>query len=397
MKTNRFAASLTLVLIFSAACAQPPPWDEALADGGLAAAERSLADQRQTPETAFLLGSVQFLRGFEHILQARYANFAPALPMVPGMATRLPPNPDARFDPQFLETALTAALDSLDAADRSLEAAVDGEFSVEVAITDFWFDIDADGERDGWEDLVSILAEINGREPAAGFDGTIRFDTADAEWLNAYVHAVAGMAEFALALDPTPAVEAVNEGRNALANLGVISDTPFLGDDTIIDSIAAVLLTLQGQADRDRTRAALAHFEAMIAHNRVFWDEVGQETDNDREWLPNENQTAAFGVAVNGETALAWQGVLDEIDAILQGELLIPYWRVSNRRGAATGVGLNIRRILEQPGDMDLVLWIQGAAAAPYLEQGELADMRAWRQFLSMTPGNSMLFAFWFN
>jgi len=391
--------ALLLPLLAGVSCAQPefPNWEEALSSGGLAAAEESLAAQDQTAETAFLLGSVQFLRAFESVFQVRYANFSGELPMVPGMQARLPANPDASFDPAFVETALTDALSHLATADRSLEDAIAGEFAVEVMLGDFWFDIDADGERDPWEGLMDIMGQVNTRPGVAVFDGNIRFDTADAEWLKAYVHAVSGMAEFALSLDPTPAIRRVIDGREMLASIGAIGATPFVGDDTVLDTIAAVLLTLQGVPDRDRTRAAHAHFKAMIAHNYSFWDKVEEETDNDREWLPNAQQTAAFGVDVAAGAALAWGEVLTEIDAILDGELLIPYWRVSPRPGSGADIGLNIRRLLEEPGDMDIILWIQGTAAAPFLEQGQLADMSAWGQFLSMTPGNSMLYAIWFN
>ena len=397
MTRFRRITSLALLWWGAVSCAQPPPWDEALAGGGLTAAEESLADQRQTPETAFLLGSVQFLQAFERIFQVRYDNFTSIVPMVPGMLNELPPNSEVAFDPMFVETAMTDALAHLANAERSLEEAVEGEFSVEVNLADFWFDIDADGERAPWEGLLDVMAELNPRTEAVPFDGMIRFDTADAEWLVAYVHAVSGMAEIVLSLDPTPAIELVYEGRTSLLEIGGIGATPFIGDDTVLDIAAGVLLTLEGVPDTDRTRAALAHFKAMIAHNRSFWDEVGQETDNDREWLPNAAQTAAFGVNVGDDAALAWSGVLDQIDAILDGELLIPYWRVRTPPGAQSAVGLNIRRIFEEPGDMDIILWIQGTAAAPYLEQGQLADMAAWRQFLTMTPGNSLLFAFWFN
>lgn len=395
----KFRLALLMPLLAGISCAQPEysSWEEALAEGGLVSAEEQLVDQSRSAETAFLLGSVQILRAFESVLQIRYANFSGELPLVPGMQTRLPQNPDANFDPAFFETAMTGALSHLAMAERSLERATAGEFEVDVQILEFWFDIDADGERADWEGLIDLMTLMEPGQSEIGFDGIVRFDTADAEWLAAYVHAVAGMAEFALSLDPTPAIRTISEGRDMLTNIGAIMPTPLLGDDAIVDTIAAVLLTLQGVPDRTRTRAAHAHFKAMIAHNQSFWDEVEQETDNNREWLPNAEQTTAFGVGNLDRAALAWRDVLAEIDAILDGDVLIPYWRVSPERVAGAPVGLNLRRLFEEPGDMDIVLWIQGAAAAPYLEQGPLADMSAWGQFLQMTPGNSLLYAIWFN
>jgi hypothetical protein len=398
-KTTSTTLALILPLFAGVSCAQSEfsNWEEALSVGGLSAAEAYLADQDPTAESAFVLGGVRFLSAFESAFQVRYANFTGELPIVPGMAARLPPNPNASFAPEFFETAMTDVLNHMAAAEQALETATAGEFAIELRLEDFWFDIDADGERDAFEGLMEIMAEANSRPGVAEFDGAIRFDTADAEWLLAYVHAVSGMAEFALSLDPTPAIRTVYEGREMLASVGAIGETPFVGDDTVLDTIAAVLLTLQGVPDSVRTRAAHAHFKAMIAHNRIFWEKVEQETDDDREWLPNANQTAAIGLAVTDGTALAWREVLDDIDAILDGELLIPYWRVARRPGSGGTVGLNFRRLMENPNDMDIILWIQGTAAAPFLEQGQLADMDAWGQFLSMTPGNSMLYAIWFN
>ena len=401
LSMKRLVTFIAPVLLLLGSCSRTeqdiPSWDEALRQGGLAAAETSLAAQEQTAETAFLLGGIQFLRAVETILQVRYANYSGALPIIPGMRNRLPINPDATFDPKFFETAMTGALKHLGQAERALETATEGEFAVKVQLNDLWFDIDADGTRDEWEGLIDLMAQLNARHGMSDFDGVIRFDTADAEWLTAYVHLVSGMAELTLSFDPTPAIRRVSEGRAALERAGAIETPRLIGDDTLPETIAAILLAVRGVPDRDRTRAAHAHFKAMIAHQRNFWDKVERETDNDHEWLPNAKQTAAFGVAVDAGTVKAWKDVLTGIEAILDGERLIPYWRVSRRPDADVPIGINIRKLMQNPGDMDLVLWLQGTAAAPFLEQGPLADIAAWRQFQRMTAGDALLFALWFN
>lgn len=398
---KRLVACIAPVLFLLGGCSKAEQdstsWEEALRRGGLAAAEASLAAQKQTAETAFLLGGVQFLRAAETIMQVRYANYSGALPIIPGMRNRLPSNPDATFDPKFFETAMTGALKHLSRAQRTLETATAGEFAVKVQLNDFWFDINADGARDEWEGLIDLMAQLNARRGMNDFDGIIQFDTADAEWLQAYVHLVSGMAELTLSFDPTPAIRRVSEGRAALERAGAIQTPRLIGDDTFPETIAAILLAVRGVPDRDRTRAAHAHFKAMIAHQRDFWDKVERETDNDHEWLPNAKQTAAFGVAVDAGIVQAWKDVLSEIEAILDGKRLISYWRVAPRPDAGVSVGLNIRKLMQDPGDMDLVLWLQGTGAAPFLEQGRLADMAAWRQFQRMTAGDALLFALWFN
>lgn len=370
------------------------PWPEILANEGLAATDARLSTEQVTPETAFILGGVRFLHAIEVIMQTRYANYSGSLPLIPGMRNQLPPNPDAEFRADFLETALTGALVHLAAAETALAAAVDGEFGAEVDLTSIWFDVNADGERAEWEGLLALMGEL-GAEPDSGFDGVIRFDSADAEWMLAYVHVVSGMAEVTLSLDPTPAIRTVTEGRSALEAFGTIEELGLVGDNTVIDTAVSALLTLRGAPDSDRTQAAHRHFQAMVSHNRRFWMEVELETDNDREWLPNSAQNSAFGTEVDADTANAWQSVLVEIEEILNGEKLVPYWRM--RGDESNPVGLNIAKLMQEPGDMDLILWIQGTGAAPYLETGIIADMEAWNQFVEMTRGDSLILAAWFN
>jgi hypothetical protein len=372
-------------------------WNAALQRGGLAAAEESLLARERKAESSFVLGSVQFLRAIETVMQVRYANYSGELAIIPGMRNRLPPNPDASFDPAFFADAMSGALKHLGNAEQNLRPAIEDDFAVEIRLQDLWFDINANAARDDWEGLLDLMDELGAERGMGDFTGVIRFDGADADWLMAYIHVVAGMAELSLSLDPTPAIRTVWEGRTALEKAGNLPPTPFFEADTFLETTAAILLTLRGEPDRSRTRAALAHFRSMIAHNRTFWKKVERETDNDREWLPNAQQTAAFGVEVNAETIAAWKDVLSEIDAILAGESLVPYWRVTPRTASITGVGLNIEKLFRYPGDMDVVLWLQGTAAVPYLEEGPLADMAAWEQFMRMTAGDGLLFAIWFN
>lgn len=386
----------------AASQADQEPWQDVLAEKGLAATEAQLSEGEQTEETAFVLGGVRFLRAVEHILQVRYATYQGTLPFIPGMRNPLPPNPDSRFDPAFLETAMTGALTYLSGAEDALGPALDGTFAVEVPLDALWFDFNADGTRQDHEGVLAVMAGLNA-EADDGFDGVVRFDTADAEWLAAYVHVLSGMAEMVLAADPTPAIQTVSEGRAALeaagptVSLGLIDN-----EDSWIDTAASVLLTLRGVPDATRTQAAHRHFKAMVEHNTRFWSEVAEEEDDDREWLPNPDQASAFGVEVTAETAEEWQSVLAEIDAILDGEALVPYWRIGLPLGsevpeAYVPVGLNIGAWMQSPGEMDPVLWIQGAAAAPYLEEGRMADLDAWRRFTRMTGGDSLLFAVWLN
>ena len=75
----------------------------------------------------------------------------------------------------------------------------------------------------------------------------------------------------------------------------------------------------------------------------------------------------------------------------MKGKKLLPFWR-SGFEG-----GINLREVFEDPRDFDLVLWVQGTAALPYLEEGQLTDAALWREFQRLFRGQFLGFALWFN
>ncbi len=76
-------------------------------------------------------------------------------------------------------------------------------------------------------------------------------------------------------------------------------------------------------------------------------------------------------------------------DAILDGERLIPHWRFRE--------GVNFRRVFEEPGTFDLVLWITGPAALPYLEEGVETSGEDWARIDDILRGGLAAYAAWFN
>jgi len=381
-------------------------------NGEAPAAAASLADKYQylasqsgDPAKDFELGIVEAMRAIEVIYQHRYRHYSGELPLTPGGGRMaLPVNPDAEFDPAFIENAMTEALVHLSQSRAALKRASGKEFSIVLHPKNFWFDINEDGLPSAGEGLMEYLPGVLGnpramRRPGQALQdvGEIRFDSADADWALAYAHTLSGMAEMVLAMDPTPAIKQVVEGREAL--LGDETGANIMGFDNEVDSIAAVLLVLRGKPDADRTRRAHGHFLEMVEANKRFWAGIQQETDDDREWIPNPNQTSSMGVTVTQETADGWQTVLADAEDILQGRKLVPYWRIDDRRGDENTVkrGLNMKKMFMDPPETDLVHLLQGGVLAPYVEKGPMADMRSWREFGRMTGNQSSLFALWFN
>ena len=86
-----------------------------------------------------------------------------------------------------------------------------------------------------------------------------------------------------------------------------------------------------------------------------------------------------------------WYDALHEAELILQGKKLIPYWRPGDNRD------LNLKRVFFEPREFDLVLWVQGSAAVPYLEDGPSTSAETWRQLQRLFNGQLGLFAIWFN
>jgi hypothetical protein len=97
------------------------------------------------------------------------------------------------------------------------------------------------------------------------------------------------------------------------------------------------------------------------------------------------------GSKVTDEMAKGWLDFLAEAEAILGGKKLIPFWR------DAGGKGVNLRRVFTEPGELDAVLWLQGTAAAPYLESGPVTRPEVWTRLLRVFRGEFIGFALWFN
>ena len=68
-----------------------------------------------------------------------------------------------------------------------------------------------------------------------------------------------------------------------------------------------------------------------------------------------------------------------------------------DRGGEPGRRGINFRRIFTEPREFDLVLWAQGTAAAPYLEEGELTPPETWQRINRIFRGEFIGFVIWFN
>jgi hypothetical protein len=61
------------------------------------------------------------------------------------------------------------------------------------------------------------------------------------------------------------------------------------------------------------------------------------------------------------------------------------------------GTGINLKRFFLEPKDLDVVLFLTGTGAAPYLEEGPLSTPAAWNRMTRVFQGEFFGFAIWFN
>jgi hypothetical protein len=397
----------------SAGFAQGPDhrvaFEDALHRGKLADAERMLGDalhDRPDDEQAlFALGVVQFLRAVEGRIQALFRHGFHNDPLGNFLFSNLPIPQNSKPEPLDYKTArrlLQTWVDDLGRVETTLKKVKSPQVKLPLHLGLIRLDFDGDGKAEEDETLWKVYARFNqganvSQEAAKSF--VIALDRGDVDWLRGYCHVLSALTEVLLAHD----FEEVFNRTGYLLFDGVQPPEPFLSESKplrdrfdskeILDLVAMIHLIRLPVAEPERLRSALAHMEAMVTLSRSSWKFILSETDNDHEWVPNPKQSTVIpNVQVTAEMVEGWQRFLDEFESILQGKKLAPFWRGNEPRR-----GINVRRVFTEPRTLDLVLWVQGSAAAPYLEAGEISSTETWSRFNRIFRGEFIGFAIWFN
>jgi hypothetical protein len=165
--------------------------------------------------------------------------------------------------------------------------------------------------------------------------------------------------------------------------------------DSIVDAVTLIHLLHLKLQDPERMRSARENLLSVIRLSRRSWRDIDAETDNDHEWIPNPRQDGALTRSkITPEMLQGWNRFLDESESLLEGKTLAPFWRFAS---GEMGRGVNLEKVFTQPSDFDLVLWLQGTAAAPYLEKGSVSDTRFWSSLNQVFRGDFLYYAIWFN
>ncbi|MEL6819161.1 MAG: hypothetical protein AAFP80_10975 [Pseudomonadota bacterium] len=142
--------------------------------------------------------------------------------------------------------------------------------------------------------------------------------------------------------------------------------------------------------DRQMLTEVRDHWLKVLALNHETWSLVTQETDDEKEWLPNPNQTSPFrGVRVSQEQIDAWLELADIGEQVLNGELLIPSWRLPT--------GINVKLFFDTAERFDLVSFATGHDSALYSQPGQEIDRQRMRELTRVFGRNIGMFAIWFN
>jgi len=320
---------------------------------------------------------------------------------MPFLRLPIPPNPNPEpISYEQMRKIYETWLNDLTRAEATLAKVKDNDVKLPLHMGLLRFDFNGDGIVDEEEAFWKIYARVsrNKQITAAAVERfAISFDKADVHWLRGYCHLLSAFTEFILAHDWKESFD--RTGHLFFAKV----DSPFQFltkkprkrnwfNSEIADSVAFLHLINYPVKEPARMKSALAHLESVIAQSRENWKAIEAETDDDNEWIPNPSQTGVIpGVRVTQTIIDGWKEFLDEADAILKGDKLIPHWRVIDGRG------INLRKVFTQPKRFDLILWIQGSAAEPFLEHGTLTEKKFWQRFRRNLGGNVFGFAVWFN
>jgi hypothetical protein len=223
----------------------------------------------------------------------------------------------------------------------------------------------------------------------------IAFDRGDAIWLRGYSNALLALTEFLLAHDWREGFEATfhiffPRPEWPFAQLvNPPGGAPF-DSDRIADVVSFIHLLNWPVVEPARLGATRRHLGQVIALSRQSWDAIEAETDDDREWIPSPRQTSQIvRLTVDRERLAAWRAMLDEAEAVLDGRKLVPHWRFAK--------GFNLRRVFEEPRRFDLVLWITGPGAVPFLEDGPVTTGETWGAIADAFQGGFGSYLVWWN
>ena len=383
-----------------------PSAEAFLREGNLAEGERLFNKYLQShaaDDVARLeLGMIQFVNAVERLGKDlfRYGlrpTDRATLIALPIVRLPIPPNPDPEvLSNEEARRMLVAFIHELSRTETTLAAIKDENVKLRLPVGEIRLRF-APGAS-GSVSIREIVQQLRIATPAAEPRFSVAWDRADVAWLRGYCHLLSGFCEFVLAHDtrelfdhtahiffakPQTPFNFLTEGRKVF-DVGAGID--------IVDLVAFVHLILLPLSEPQRMKSCREHWKQMLLLSREMWRYVQLERDDDDEWIPNPRQRGALNIRVSEEMIASWLEFVGEAERVLNGECLIPFWRSNDPNR-----GINLWKVFEDPRPFDLVLWLQGTAAAPYLEQGTMTDRNVWGRLRAVFGNQLYGFGVWFN
>lgn len=353
-------------------------------------------------EDVFSLGILQFIHGIEKLCHGMYQS---GLNNALGRNLNLPflrlpiaenPNPE-KATYQSIHRIIELFHKDMELVESTLDHYSGNPISLPIDISTIRIDLNANGTLESGDYFHKVFSFYNrGAERLfrGGNEFIIDFDQADLYWLKGYSHLVMSLSDAILAHD----WERVFDQAGHLFFTKV--DSPLSLDParrttssfaTWADLIAGVHVMNLPVDNPDRLKSSHAHLLKTVTYSRKTWELIELESDNKNEWIPGPTQSAATGTRISREMVKTWHLFLNELEAILSGQKLIPHWRFPGESG------INMKKVFHSPRSFDMVLWMQGSAALPYLEKGNLTSPETWTRIENMFEGNFIGFAIWVN
>ena len=393
---------IAVVLIALPVWAAAPDADGILTSGrfaeGIVAFEAHLKEQPKDDVARFGLGAIQFVQGIERLGQ-KLAVYEPQTRGNPDLREifPVPPAPSESLSYPMVRKILQEWQDDLARVDATLEQIENEQVKLTLHVGKVPLNVAGGGART--LTLLPLLRNFRLGAPGREADFVITFDRADVDWLRGYCHVMLAIGEIGLAYDGQGVFDVfahrlfkhVKTPHEFLLEPNRNPNQGWFDIEEISDVIAAIHMLRFPLVEPKRMAVALGHFELTLSLSRQMWKRTLAETDDDREWIPNPKQKGAINIPVTQEMIDNWLRAVDEMESILQGKKLLPFWRGKLTRG------VNLRRVFLEPMPLDLVLWVQGTAATPYLEEGEQTRPDTWQQINRSFGGQLIGFGFWFN
>ncbi|WP_372366438.1 hypothetical protein [Candidatus Uabimicrobium sp. HlEnr_7] len=275
---------------------------------------------------------------------------------------------------------------TLEQADMNLQKIKSNDMQLEINLSEamfgFFANLNINLPQNELESMKKQTPEI-----------VIHFDASDAHWLRGYCNIFMALGEVFLAYDHEELFNAVGH----LFFSKVKADYKLLGeykvDYSFSRDLVDVIALIHGFSfevkEPQRMLKALYHLETFVAEGKLTWEHILKEQDTDHfEWVPNPKQKSFM--TVEQKNIDDWLEVLTEIEGILKGKKLVPFW--INRK-----YGINIRKLFTEPGKMDLIMWIHGSGVVRYVEEGVISDGERWNELSQRFGGDFFTYMFWFN